>query len=110
MLATIFMMVFISILVLPSILWLYALVDVGINEFYNFGNKVAWLLFLICFPPITTILYLLLGRDQRSTRYKAGKTVTLLIFIIPLLLIIAADFHYFTNHSVQPNIPGSIRI
>jgi Phospholipase_D-nuclease N-terminal len=111
MLPTIFLMAIITVLVLPSILWLYALVDVVINEFINIGIKLAWLLALICFPPIATIFYFLFGTGQKTTKFRAGKPVMLIIFIIPLIIIIAIYFHYITNFGFHQHVPsGSITI
>ena len=111
MLTTIFLMAIVTVLVLPSVLWLYALVDVVINEFYNLGIKVAWLLLLICFPPIATICYFLFGRDKRRTKLRAGKLVMLLIIIIPLIIIIAVYYNYIANFSLHPDMPmGAITI
>jgi accessory gene regulator protein AgrB len=110
MLTTVFLMTIVSILVLPACLWLYALVDVVMNEFDNLGIKVAWLLALAFFPPVATIFYFLIGREQRVTRYKAGKTVIFIILLIPILLIIVINLMYFGNFAVQPDIPETIRI
>jgi hypothetical protein len=110
MLASIFLMVMISILVLPSIFWLYALTDAAMNEFSTFGIKFAWLVLLVCFPPIATLFYFLLGRNQRKTHYKVGKAVIWLIFLIPLLAMIYIYFHFGADFSFQPEMPGSINI
>ncbi|GAM09391.1 hypothetical protein OR1_01669 [Geobacter sp. OR-1] len=110
MLTTVFLMTIVSILVLPACLWLYALVDVAMNEFANLGIKMAWLLLLIFFPPVATIIYFLLGRGQRVTSYQVGKTVMIIILLIPVLLIIAFYLLYFGNFGFHPDIPETIRI
>jgi hypothetical protein len=110
MLTTIFLMAIIAIFVLPSIIWLYALTDVVLNEFYSISIKVVWLVLLVCIPPIATIFYFLIGRNQRKTSYRAGKVVTWLIFLIPLLTLLFICFQYAADFNFQPEIPGSIRI
>jgi hypothetical protein len=109
-LATILIMTVISILILPSILWLYALVDVVINEFFNFGTKLAWLVFLLLLPPITTILYFIIGRNQRITAYSAGKTVIIIIILIPLIMIISIYVINFSGSGVQSIPQNSVTI
>lgn len=110
MLTTVFLMTIVSILLLPACLWLYALVDVVVNEFDNLGIKVAWLLLLVFMPPIATLFYFLIGREQRVTRRKVGKTVIFIILLIPVLLIIAINLIYFGNYGMHPDIPETIRI
>jgi len=80
---------FIALIALPSVIWLYALADVIRNDFQYFSTKVVWLVVLCCFPPLGTVLYFLIGRNQRITDYPVGRLVIFCIFILPVLLIIA---------------------
>jgi hypothetical protein len=80
---------FIALITLPSIIWLYALADVSVNAFNTFGTKIIWLLVLCCFPPVGTVLYYLIGRSQRRTRYPVGRFVLVCILIFPIVMTIA---------------------
>ena len=51
---------------LAAILWIYSLVDVIRNNFTNPRKKTMWLLLLIFLAPLGTILYLIMGRSQKS--------------------------------------------
>ena len=110
MLSTLFLMSLISILLLPACIWLYAVVDVLKNEFCNIGIKMAWLLLLIFFPPLATIFYFLMGRGQRITNYKVGKTVSIIIILIPVAMIIAIYIAWFSSSPPHPDIPQIIQI
>jgi hypothetical protein len=89
---------FIALIALPSVLWLYALADVIINSFREFFVKVIWLLALCFFPPVGTVLYYLIGRNQRRTRYPVGRVVLVCILIFPIVMTAA----YYLN-SPEPN-------
>ena len=80
---------FIAIIALPSIIWLYALADATINTFKTFGIKIIWILALCFFPPVGTLLYYLIGRSQRRTRYPVGRFVLVCILIFPIIMTIA---------------------
>jgi hypothetical protein len=87
--ALLFLIGFIAIIALPSVLWLYALADVIINEFRSLITKFVWALFLCFFPPLGTLLYFLIGRNQRITYYPVGRLVVICIFLVPVAMIIA---------------------
>ena len=87
--ALFFLLGFIAIIELPSVLWLYALADVIINEFRSLVIKFVWALFLCFFPPLGTLLYFLIGRSQRVTRYPVGRVVVITILIVPVAMVIA---------------------
>jgi hypothetical protein len=79
---------FIAIIALPSVLWLYALADVIINEFRSLVAKFVWALFLCFFPPVGTLLYFLVGRSQRITCYPVGRVVLMCILLVPVVMVI----------------------
>lgn len=53
-------------IIIASIFWIYSLVDVIRSDFTNPRKKTMWLLLLIFLAPIGTILYLIIGRSQKS--------------------------------------------
>lgn len=80
---------FVAVITLPSILWLYALADATINAFKSFGIKIIWILALCFFPPLGTLLYYLIGRNQRKTYYPVGRFVLICILIFPIVITAA---------------------
>ena len=84
--ALLFLIGFIVIIALPSVLWLYALADVIINEFRSLITKFVWALFLCFFPPLGTLLYFLIGRSQRITYYPVGRVVVICILLVPVVM------------------------
>ena len=86
--ALLFFIGFIAIIALPSVLWLYALADVIINEFRSLVAKFVWALFLCFFPPLGTLLYFLVGRSQRITCYPVGRLVIFCILVVPVVMVI----------------------
>lgn len=48
---------------LPTILWLWALIDCVKREFKS-NDKLIWVLIIIFLPLIGSILYLAIGRNQ----------------------------------------------
>ena len=109
--AFLFLLCFIALVALPSVLWLYALADVIINDFRSLVIKFVWALFLCFFPPLATLLYFLIGRSQRTTWYPVGRVVVLSILIVPVALIIAYLF-YSLGHLpfITEPPPEAIRI
>jgi len=89
-----------AVITLPSIIWLYALADATINNFKTFGIKIIWILALCFFPPVGTVLYYLIGRNQRRTYYPVGKFVLVCILIFPIVMTIA----YYLNAPEQKTI------
>lgn len=85
----IMLLVVIALITLPSVIWLYALADAAINTFKTFGIKIIWILALCFFPPVGTVLYYLIGRNQRKTYYPVGKLVLVCILILPIVMTIA---------------------
>ena len=89
-----------AVITLPSIIWLYALADATINNFKTFGIKIIWILALCFFPPVGTVLYYLIGRNQRRTYYPVGRFVLVCILIFPIVMTIA----YYLNAPEQKTI------
>ena len=109
--ALLFLTGFIAIIALPSVLWLYALADVIINEFGSLVTKFVWALFLCFFPPLGTLLYFLIGRSQRITFYPVGRVVVICILFVPVVMIIAYVLYslgHFTMFMEPP--PRAIQI
>jgi hypothetical protein len=59
--------------VLPTIFWLYCLVDIIKSEFQG-NNKIIWLLVVIFVPLLGMILYYSFGKKQKITSYNAVST------------------------------------
>ena len=91
---------FIAIIALPSVLWLYALADVIINEFGSLVTKFVWALFLCFFPPLGTLLYCLIGRSQRITYYPVGRLVVICILLVPVVMTIVYILYSLGNFTM----------
>ena len=102
------LLVVVALITLPSIIWLYALADATINSFKTFGIKIIWILALCFFPPVGTVLYYLIGRNQRRTYYPVGKFVLICILIFPIIMTIA---YYLQSPEpktyIEPSTPSS---
>lgn len=55
--------------VIPVLIVLSALVDVLRNEFDPHQNKLIWVIVIILVPVLGSILYWVIGRNQRVRRY-----------------------------------------
>ena len=103
----IMLLVVIAVITLPSIIWLYALADATINTFKTFGIKIIWILALCSFPPVGTVLYYLIGRNQRRTYYPVGNYVLICILIFPIVMTAA---YYLqspeTFWNMEPSAPS----
>lgn len=53
------------IVLIPFILWVWALIDVLKSEFKDGTTKFLWVLAIIFIPFIGLLLYFLIGRSQR---------------------------------------------
>jgi len=82
-------LVVLAVIALPLIIWLYALADATINSFKTFSLKIIWILAICFFPVVGALLYYLIGRDQRRTRYPVGRFVLVCILIFPIVMTIA---------------------
>ncbi len=58
-------LVILFILLIPGILWIWALIDIIRSEFADSTNKIIWVLVIIFLPVIGALLYLLIGRGQK---------------------------------------------
>ena len=67
MFALTFSFFFILIAIICFALWVYCLIDILQNEFEGKNMKIIWLLLVIFMPFVGSILYLIIGRDQRFT-------------------------------------------
>jgi hypothetical protein len=47
------------------ILWIWALVDIVRSNFRDSNTKLIWILVVILLPLLGSILYLIIGRNQR---------------------------------------------
>lgn len=54
------------ILIIPAILFLWALVDALTSEFIEKNNKLIWIAVIILLPLLGSILYFTIGRNQRA--------------------------------------------
>ena len=88
LIAFIFLLGFISLIALPTVAWLYALVDVIRNDFKHFATKLVWIINLCVVPPLGTLLYFLIGRHQRTTHYPVGNLVVFCMLVVPILMVI----------------------
>ena len=107
MIAFIIFIGFISLIALPTVVWLYALVDVIRNDFKHFATKIVWIINLCVFPPLGTILYFLIGRHQRTNDYPVGSLVVFCIFIVPILMIVGY-FLFSSGHLTFIHVPSKI--
>ena len=108
--AFIILMGFIALIALPSVIWVYALADVIRNDFLQISTKIVWIINLFVFPPLGTILYFLIGRNQRTTNYPVGRIVVFWIFIFPVLLVVAYFLFSLGHLTFLPEPPETIRI
>ena len=108
--ASIIFVGFIALIALPSVIWLYALADVIRNDFKHISTKIVWIVNLCIIPPLGTILYFLIGCNQRITHYPVGKVVAFCIFILPLLLVVAYFLFSLGHLTLLPEPPETIRI
>ncbi len=53
------------ILLVPVVLWAWAIIDLVSDNFENSINKLVWLLVILFVPVIGCILYLIIGRGQK---------------------------------------------
>ena len=50
------------------IFWVWALLDLASSTFKKANWKIAWLLVIVCFPVVGSILYLLLRKDFKAQK------------------------------------------
>jgi|SRR6185369_15126464 len=108
--AIIMLLGFIAFIVLPSVIWLYALADIIRNDFQYLATKIVWLIVLCFFPPLGTILYFLIGRSQRITFYPVGRIVVIGIIILPVIMVVAYILFSLGQLTFLPAPPNTIQI
>lgn len=59
------LLIILTMVLLPSIFWLWALIDVVKNEFEPEKNKLVWLLVVALLPFVGSLLYFFIGRAQK---------------------------------------------
>jgi len=52
-------------ILLPSIFWIIALIDILKSDFRDTNGKIIWALVVIFLPVIGSILYFLIGKSQK---------------------------------------------
>ena len=52
-------------ILLPSIFWIIALIDILKSDFRDTNGKIIWALVVIFLPVIVSILYFLIGKSQK---------------------------------------------
>ncbi len=52
-------------LFLPTLLWIIALVDILKSNFKDSNNKILWVLVVILLPVIGSVLYFIIGKNQK---------------------------------------------
>lgn len=52
-------------ILLPSIFWIIALIDILKSDFRDTNGKIIWVLVVIFLPVIGSILYFLIGKSQK---------------------------------------------
>lgn len=55
------------------ITWIYTLVDVIRSDFTNPNNKTMWIIFLLLFAPLATIIYCIIANDQKIPEHRRKK-------------------------------------
>jgi len=54
------------IILLPSVLWIFALIDILKNNFKDSTNKIIWVLIVLLLPVLGSILYFIFGGQQKT--------------------------------------------
>jgi len=60
-------LILLSIILLPVILFLIAIIDILRSEFHD-SNKVVWVLVVFFLPILGPILYFIIGRKQKKPK------------------------------------------
>ncbi|MFT3920766.1 PLDc N-terminal domain-containing protein [Cloacibacterium sp.] len=64
-LSAIYLIIVSVFLFLPTLLWIIALVDILKSNFKDSNNKILWVLVVILLPVIGSILYFIIGKNQK---------------------------------------------
>jgi hypothetical protein len=70
--------VIIVVAIVMVLLWLVTIIDIVRSDFKRDADKIVWFFFVMILPPVGALLYLFIGRFQksdaepvaRSTRYR----------------------------------------
>ena len=54
------------IILLPSVLWIFALIDILKSNFKDSTNKIIWVLIVLLLPVLGSILYFIFGGQQKT--------------------------------------------
>ena len=54
------------IILLPSVLWIFALIDILKSNFKDSTNKIIWVLIVLLLPVLGFILYFIFGGQQKT--------------------------------------------
>ena len=54
------------IILLPSVLWIFALIDILKSNFKDSTNKIIWVLIVLLLPVLGSILYFIFGDQQKA--------------------------------------------
>lgn len=57
--------IFLFIIILPTLLWIFALIDILKSDFKDDVNKIIWVLIVILLPILGSILYFILGKTHK---------------------------------------------
>jgi len=54
------------IILLPSVLWIFALIDILKSNFKDSTNKIIWVLIVLLLPVLGSILYFIFAGQQKT--------------------------------------------
>ncbi len=54
------------IILLPSVLWIFAIIDILKSNFKDSTNKIIWVLIVLLLPVLGSILYFIFGGQQKA--------------------------------------------
>jgi hypothetical protein len=54
---------------LPTVLWIWAIIDLLKRKFSSDANKIIWALVIIFIPIIGSLIYLIAGRNEKVNRH-----------------------------------------
>lgn len=61
-----FMTVIVIFAIVLFLVWLVTIIDIVKSDFKKDADKIVWFLFVMIIPPIGALLYLLIGRFQKT--------------------------------------------
>jgi Phospholipase_D-nuclease N-terminal len=61
-----FMVVIVIFAIVLFLVWLVTIIDIVKSDFKKDVDKIVWFLFVMIIPPIGALLYLLIGRFQKT--------------------------------------------